>query len=266
MYAVLYRGITLTALVCLLLLGGCASRMMTPHGTPAPAAEAERLWASFTAYNEARAAEQGPYRLKGSLRYGDEGDTRRVSYLLWSNGGLPVRLDVLAGINTVAARLFEAPDEFIAYAPGESKAVTHQGRQRVQLNFGKPVPFALRDFAALMRGRFAEVFGPALGTHPELVADGGIAYTLEDGFLSGILTLNASGLPIRWEAPGDGWLMTIDYDEGTPNLPYKFRLTRTGYTALLLVKDREHPEQPFSSAQMNLRLPPDTVIEQVKKQ
>ena len=263
-----YRLLVVCCLLgCVLVLQACAPRIHIPEGQVAPEATAKALWSSFEAYSAERGTEQGPYVLKGSLRYGDEGDTRRVSLLLWSNGGLPIRLDVLAGVNTTAARLLEDVHRFVAYAPSESKAIVHNGYQRVQLNFGKPVPFALRDFTALMRGRFLEVFGPARGINPRLRADGGVAYTLTDGFLEGVLTLNSAGLPVQWDEPGEGWSMTIGYDDESPLRPYKFRLTRTGgYSALLLVKDREQPQNSFSAGQLGLTLPADTVIEDVKKQ
>lgn len=126
----------------------------------------------------ARASDHDPYRLSGSLRYGSQGDTRRVETLLWSNGYLPIRLDVMAGIGALVARIQETQDSFTAYAPNENKAIVHKGPQRVQLNFGRPVPFSLRDFSSLMRGRFHEVFGAAEGLNPRALPNGDIAFTL----------------------------------------------------------------------------------------
>ena len=91
-----------------------------------------------------------------------------MTLLLWSNGYLPIRLDVMAGVGAIAARIQETQDSFTAYSPNENKR--HQvfhGAPAMQLNFGKPVPFALRDFSALMRGHFHEVFGMAEGLDPQ---------------------------------------------------------------------------------------------------
>ena len=124
--------------------------------------------------------------------------------LLWSNGYLPIRLDVMAGIGVLVARIQETQDSFTAYAPNENKAIVHKGPQRVQLNFGRPVPFSLRDFSSLMRGRFHEVFGAAEGLNPRALPNGDIAFTLSGGILPGMLELRPDGLPVRWSAERNG--------------------------------------------------------------
>ena len=132
-------------------LQACATR--GPEiGASAPSDASSAAWQAYQSYASARASDHGPYRLGGSLRYGSQGDTRRVETLLWSNGYLPIRLDVMAGIGALVARIQETQDSFTAYAPNENKAIVHKGPQRVQLNFGRPVPFSLRDFSSLMRG------------------------------------------------------------------------------------------------------------------
>ena len=141
------------AALLVLSLQACATRG-TEIGTSAPSDASNAAWQAYQGYASARASDHDPYRLSGSLRYGSQGDTRRVETLLWSNGYLPIRLDVMAGIGALVARIQETQDSFTAYAPNENKAIVHKGPQRVQLNFGRPVPFSLRDFSSLMRGRF----------------------------------------------------------------------------------------------------------------
>ena len=153
------------AALLVLSLQACATRG-TEIGTSAPSDASNAAWQAYQGYASARASDHDPYRLSGSLRYGSQGDTRRVETLLWSNGYLPIRLDVMAGIGALVARIQETQDSFTAYAPNENKAIVHKGPQRVQLNFGRPVPFSLRDFSSLMRGRFHEVFGAAEGLNP----------------------------------------------------------------------------------------------------
>lgn len=153
------------AALLVLSLQACATRG-TEIGTSAPSDASNAAWQAYQGYASARASDHDPYRLSGSLRYGSQGDTRRVETLLWSNGYLPIRLDVMAGIGALVARIQETQDSFTAYAPNENKAIVHKGPQRVQLNFGRPVPFSLRDFSSLMRGRFHEVFGAAEGSAP----------------------------------------------------------------------------------------------------
>ena len=181
--------LTLLALLALT-LQACATRGIE-QGAPNAS---DATWKAYQSYASARGSEHDPYRLSGSLRFGTQGDTRRVTLLLWSNGYLPIRLDVMAGVGAIAARIQETQDSFTAYSPNENKAIVHTGPQRVQLNFGKPVPFALRDFSALMRGRFHEVFGMAEGLDPQVRPNGDIAYTnricciLRDCFLYDFLS------------------------------------------------------------------------------
>lgn len=248
--------------LCILSLQACATRT---SGVGQPAGSSDATWQAFEAYASARGSEHGPYRLNASLRHGTQGDTRRVTILLWSNGYLPIRLDVMAGVGALVARVQETSEGFTAYAPNENKALVHKGTQRVQLNFGRPVPFALRDFSALMRGRFHEVFGAAEGLNPRKLPNGDTAYTLSGGILPGTLELRPDGLPAGW-SQDKGWSMEIGYDDGNPPLPYKFKLTHPdGYTAILLVKDRQKPDAVFADEQLALDLPAGTIIEPIQK-
>ncbi len=253
-------------LLLILALAGCAPRVAVPPDTGAlPQDEILTVWSRFDAYSDAREADQAPYRLRGSLRYGQKGTTRRVSLLLWSNGTLPVRLDVLAGINSIAARLLEDTDTFVAYAPGEKKALVHNGAERIYLNFGRPVPFSLRDFSALMRGRFHEVFGFRTDKPPFRTAEGTLRFTIYDGSAENELDIASTGLPVRWSQPG-GWIMHIEYTDAMSPLPRKIKLEHPdGYTAILLVKERDLVPMPFTVQQLALDLPDGTTVEPVKK-
>lgn len=249
-----------------LTLAACAGPRME-RGTPVPETVSGPAWDAYETYANGRDAEQGSYRLNASLRYGTEGDTRRVVILVWSNGELPIRLDVMAGVGPLVARIREAADGLIVYAPGENKALVHKGSQRVVLNFGKPVPFTLRDFSALMRGKFHEVFGPAQGLNPAYTPVGNVEYVLSGGDLAGMLELTPEGLPVRWRESGEqGWSMELGYDDATPPLPYKIKLERPdGYSAILLVKNRQTPESAFTEKQLALDLPAGVDIEAVRK-
>ena len=252
------------AALLVLSLQACATRG-TEIGTSAPSDASNAAWQAYQGYASARASDHDPYRLSGSLRYGSQGDTRRVETLLWSNGYLPIRLDVMAGIGALVARIQETQDSFTAYAPNENKAIVHKGPRRVQLNFGRPVPFSLRDFSSLMLGLFQAVFGAAEGLNPRALPNGDIAFTLSGGILPGMLELRPDGLPVRWSAE-KGWVMDITYDDGNPPLPYKFKLTHPdGYSAILLVKDRQKPNAAFRDDQLALELPAGTIIEPIKK-
>ena len=260
------RGRLLSALPALLILAllmttmlqGCAPRVVP--GVPAPADQADAAWHAYRSWAQGNDAEAGPFRLNASLRYKTgEHDGNRVVALLWSNGEVPLRLDIMAGIGATVARIREDDTTFLAYSPNENKAYYHNGDGRALLSFGVPVPFSVPDLAYLLNGRFGRVFDDARAD-ARLVADGGIAYTLPRGRVRGMLELSPEGRPRHWTdtPPGEkqaGWDMRIDYDEAVPPLPRKITITHAkGYSAILLVKERERP-QAFTGEQLGLELP-----------
>ena len=241
-------------LLCMaLLLCACAKQPATPglpggEGGEAPA----QLW---QAYARAGAGAEAPYRLQLSLRFGEEGNTRRVTALLWGNGGHELRLDVMAGVGTVVAKILEDGEHFLVYAPLENKAYFHQGAASPLLKVGVPVPFGLARLTALLTGHYSGAFGDTYSEASPL-ADGMVQYALT-GKPGGLLTLDARGLPVAWrESKAEGWRMEIVYDEATPPLPRRLTLTHAkGQRAILLVKEKEMPGTPFTGEQMGLTLP-----------
>jgi len=266
-HGIAVRCCVLLLLVAAALAQGCAPRVAP--GVPAPQAEADAAWHAYRSWAQSNEADAGPFRINASLRYKTgEHDGNRVVALLWSNGDVPLRLDIMAGIGATVARIREDDTTFLAYAPNENRAYYHSGELnrggRALLSFGVPVPFSVPDLANLLNGRFAKVFDDAYAD-PRLVADGGIAYTLPRGRVRGMLELSPEGLPRRWTdaPPGEpqaGWDMRIDYDDAMPPLPRKITITHAkGYSAILLVKERERP-QDFTGEQLGLVLPEGTEV------
>ena len=242
------------ALLCMALLL-CACARQAP-GPGAPGGEGgEALAGRWQAYARQGAGTEAPYRLQLSLRFGEEGNTRRVTALLWGNGGRELRLDVMAGVGTVVAKILEDGEHFLVYAPLENKAYFHQGAASPLLKVGVPVPFGLARLTALLTGHYAGAFGDAY-SEATLLSDGMAQYALT-GKPGGLLTLDAAGLPVAWrEGKADGWRMEIVYDEAAPPLPRRLTLTHArGQRAILLVKEREMPGAPFTGEQMRLTLP-----------
>ena len=91
------KKIHLLAVVILsLLLCSCAGKTLQP----ADPAAAQNRWQAFTQQSNIKSA---PFRDSLSMRFGKEGDTRRVTALIWGNGDKTLRLDVLAGVGAVVA-------------------------------------------------------------------------------------------------------------------------------------------------------------------
>lgn len=229
-----------------LLLCACA-RQPAQSPITAPPAEDMAAWAQMQAIS----AQAEPFRLQLSMRFGEEGNTRRVTALLWGNGDAAWRLDVMAGVGASIAKVSETGEDFLVYAPRENRAYAHDGPTRPLLKIGVPLPIGLASLGDLLTGRFTEVFGK------EPAGAGGAPgfYRLE-GPLAGELQIAANGNPIAWKQQKGGWSLAIAYDEAAPHLPKSLRLANaSGKMAVILVKERERPQKPFTAEQMRLDLP-----------
>ena len=246
--------------LCILLVCACARQPSIPNADSETQGRLESRWQMFTAATAT--APRAPYRLQMSLRFGVEGDTRRVTALFWGNSERQLRLDVMAGVGAVIAKILEDGQHFLVYSPSENKAYFYQGATKPLLRVGVPVPFDLGHLAALLNGRYAAVFG-AEHSAAALLSAGLARYDLS-GKPGGSVTLNPQGLPVAWrEAPqgGSGWSMDIAYDDATPPLPRRLTLTHSnGKRAVLLVKEREKPDGALTTEQMSLTLPKDAPL------
>ena len=245
----------------MLFLGACARQ--TPDSLPTTVDDGR--WQRYAA--EARPADT-PYRIGRSLRFGEEGNTRRVTALLWGNGDDALRLDVMAGVGALVASVSDAGDTFLIYAPREHVAYVHEGRNKPLLKSGVPVPFSLSRLSALLRGHYAQVFGTEYRNARPGPTDteGSLAYLLE-GRPGGLLCLDERGRPVRWQEKDGrekGWIMDIDY--GDDALPHRLKLSHdNGKRAILLIKEREKPAAPFAADAMRLELPANTRVLPLEK-
>ena len=243
----------------LLLLNACAARQSEK---PLEPVVARNIWDGYTKY-AAKSAEDRrlPSRVQASLRFGGNDDGRRVVVLLWENGGGPIRLDVRAGVGVSAAKILQTDSRLLIYSMQENRAYYHDGPQQSLLAYGLPLPFGLRDLAALLAGDYGAVFGLAPPDAPRSARDGGMSFTLpKKGRPGGVLELDAQGLPRSWKEEHGGWRLafTYDGDAAFPRPEHIEARHENGNHAVLLVKERRRPEQPFTPEQLELTLPPGT--------
>lgn len=250
-------------LLGLMLLSACARPV--PPGAPADPVLAEKTWNAYAARCAEATEKAHPYRIQLSLRYGSEGDTRRVTALLWGNSDTRLRLDVSAGVGVMVANIMEDGDQFFVYAPNERRAYFHQGSQKPLLTVGMPVPFGLGDLAAILGGRYGEVFGGQREDGATLRPDGNVVFALTGGHAQGTLELDAEGLPVRWQGEQNsqdgGWTLHLAYDDRATPLPRRLEMTHSGgQRAIILVKERDAPSAPFTDSQLGLTIPEDTPV------
>lgn len=252
----------LAGIVCLLALTACGGHRISPL---APESEADIRWKSFQALSDKPLA---PAVLSGSLRFGPTDDTRRVTYLLWGNGGDPLRLDVQAGVGTTVAKIRVSGGEVLAYLPEEGKAYSGQDAPDKALRaMGLPLPLGLADMAAFLEGRYVRALGNPQPEGFQASADGdGIVYRVRTAHGTSELTLSPQALPVRWKLP-HGWDVSIAYDDAT-QLPRKVegvlpggasaRPEKDNYRLVLLIKDRQQP-LGFPVGDLELNLPAGTI-------
>ncbi len=249
------------AAVCMAGLTACSGRTALPP--PVPEGEAERRWQAFEALSERPAA---PSVLSGSLRFGPINDTRRVTYLLWSNGRPPIRLDVQAGVGATVAKALAANGRVLLFLPEDNKAYMGADEPDKALrSLGLPLPLGLADMTAFLGGRYAEALGNPQVERYHASADDAenVVYIVRSEQGKSEVTLSPQALPVRWKQR-PGWDVHMDFDEVT-RLPRKVEGVLSGgsgtvrpegdaYRMVLLLKERRQPER-FPSGELQLALP-----------
>ncbi len=239
-------------LLVLLILCLCACA----KSVPAPSISFEDSEKHWQRYVDSGAINIGPFRTQMSLRFGVEGNTRRVTAILWGNNHEELRLDVNAGIGVSVAKIYESEQVFLIYAPREDVAYIHHGTQKPLFQAGVPIPFNLHQLTQIIEGKYSAVFGTKRNTNPSQENQIN-SFTLIDTPFAGTLTLNTQGLPVFWqEQDKQGWSLSLGYNEHEL-LPYKMTMEhkKTGKRAILLIKNRELSLAPFTAEQMRLILP-----------
>ena len=211
------KKIHLLAVVILsLLLCSCAGKTLQP----ADPAAAQNRWQAFTQQSNIKSA---PFRDSLSMRFGKEGDTRRVTALIWGNGDKTLRLDVLAGVGAVVANIAQKDNHFFIYTPMQRKAYFHEGASSPLLKVGVPLPFDLFSLEALLNGRYTDVFGKEF---------------------------------VRAAQQGDSIIYTL----GAGGLLHRLDLSNNkGGKGIVIVKERDYTS-PFGENQMKIQIPEGTEL------
>ena len=251
-------------LLVLALLASCVRPGDTAR-IPANPALAANMWQRFTAVAERAEKLAGPFRLNATLYYSGKEDSQRVTVYFWGNGKaeapLPLRLDILMGPGSVMAGVREDARGLFIHVPRENTVYHAEGGGL--LAFDVPVPFALKDLALLVTGRYGMLFMPEKGKTPDAFqnTDGTIAYAVDASSLGGYLTLGPDGLPLAWnDGTDNGWTLAVEYwPDSTRTTPRKLHIRHAeGREATLIVRDLAFPDKAFAPRQLDLAVPPET--------
>ena len=236
----------LPLLLLSLLLASCAGK----QSQPADPALASQRWQSFATAKEPAAV---PFRDALSMRFGKEGDTRRVTAIIWGNADRSLRLDVQAGVGATVAMIAQKDRNFLFYAPMDQKAYFYEGNRSPLIKVGVPLPFDLFQLEALLNGRWTSVFGKSF-IRADQTKDN-IAYTL-DGGIGGELVLGPDARPVAWS--NTDWRLGIELDE--TGLVHRIDLSSIRKDkGVVIVKERANPGR-FTDEQLKLSVPENTAL------
>ena len=268
--------LTLLCSACSLHQGGAG--LAAGGGQVESGDKAAQIWQRYTARALAAENMSGPFRVSANLRYTSaSGESTRVSSLLWGNGKAdspyPLRLDLLAGVGAVVAKIREDSGNFIAFAPDEKTAYTHARDDRTLVSFGVPIPLTLGDLTLLLTGQGGRLFLPSTirtdsGAPAEhKLTENGASYVVTGANLSGVLELSSTGVPIAWrELRQDGWSISIEPGEENPLHPRRLRISHPqGYSAIIVVREISRVSPPYTAEQMDLTLPPGTATKPLER-
>ena len=245
---------------CLLCLGlavlaaGCAATRPTGPGL----GEAKAVYATFLD-NQAKATRVTAFSLTGSMSFAAHGKSGRLNYRFYGNLADPARLDLATTMGGAYAGLREDASEFTAYVPGKNTVFRHADTRLGAAKLGMPLPFTLREMAALACGRFGEL-APAKYGAAKKVQDG-YQYTFSGDPRLSALTLDFEGKPRHLTGRGvEPWQVDFTDDEPVPGMAVpvarKLTLTTPGGSSLIIrVKSLQLRSDPYPAADLELPVP-----------
>ena len=184
----------------------------------------------------------------------------RLNYRFYGNLANPVRLDLTTPMGGAYAHLREDSQEFTAYVPGRDTVYSHVDAKAGASRLGMPLPFTLRELAAIVSGHFGELAPRDYGTAKKVA--GGYEYAFSGDPRLSALTLDFEGKPRHLTGRGvEPWRVDFEDDEPAPGLAAplarKLILTTPGGASLTLrVKSLQPHQTPYPASDLELPVPP----------
>ncbi len=244
----------------MLALAGCAPRSLPPSiapSAPLTDSDAAERWQDFIRLS---AKDRPEETLSGSLRFGTEEETHRVTYLLWadnapsSRSGRAIRLDIGTGLGSTVGRMLFVGDRLTLVLPGERRAyIGEASQENLRRLLGLSLPFGVQQLNDFLAGRFFSALDSPEPEGYEIQKDGNIVYRYRKNDGSIELELDARAMPVRWQ-DRHGWKLDIVCDDA--GLPSKLSGQAENLSGrprlVLLVKERR---SGASAASFELAIP-----------
>ncbi|MFO7801213.1 MAG: hypothetical protein R6V55_02825 [Desulfovermiculus sp.] len=238
-------------------LQACAPVSAPRQELPPP--EADQVWSAF----EQDFAHRGnlPFWIKASLNFSGPEDSHRSTFEFWGQTGLPLRLDLMAGIGVTVSLWRIDENGLLAYYPKQEVAYTGPDSSQGLHQLGFPCPVSIQELAGILTGQAATSL-PSSYKHATLKDDRLTKYhfsqqsqvqslVLDD---QGRITSMAGDQPYTWSLKID------DYEliNGIP-IARSYRLkTEHEHKAVVRLKEVRFRSQPWPEKAMSLSLPEDT--------
>lgn len=250
----------LAALLAVIVLAagwGCAPK----HAPPPEHDDFGSVWSAFRKnYLQPPNGTTG-LLVKSSLYYSSAKRKRgnRTLVDFWGDMGLPLRLDVSAGIGTRLVHIREDRHGLLAFYPEKGEAYSHADPVRGAELLGLPFPFSMRDLAHVLAGSFRGLVPQDFDSVRQL-PNGNYQYSFSGARVS-TLVLDASARPVLMEEKaGRPWRIEFyNYAEFNGNggmLPDKMVvLLPKGEKGVLRIKTREFKVGLWPDSALDMPLP-----------
>mgnify|MGYP006287653331 CR=1 FL=1 len=257
--AKMLAGTILLAFACSQLLCCALRQPPAPDRTQPSAREA---WNAFWGSQNASQAWSG-YSLKASLNLFTPEESRRITLDLWGNYGLPLRIDLHAGLGTTFAMWRVDPEGLLAYYPREHRAFVHRDSIRAAARLGLNIPFSVQEIARILTGRWQGII-PRTYSRAEQLEEAGWSYNFSGEPAVNRLILDRRGRIVRLEgqAPYEWSLTCKGYEafNGHDRGQHLVLRTERNERSVLRIKALELRKKPWPASALQIELPPNTML------
>jgi hypothetical protein len=205
--------------------------------------------------------EKAPFWLKASLNYSGPKTGQRSTLELWGSPGLPLRMDLKAGLGITVSMLRIAEDEVLAYYPRRETAYTARSSRQALKALAFACPLGLQDLALILTGQAAAALPPSYA-QAEAGADGGTTFGFAASGPVQSMRVDRQGriISMSGQRPYPWTLQVDDYEQinGRPATAHSYRLKTDTHTALLRIKELRFRSFPWPENALSLPLPEGT--------
>ena len=242
-----------------LIIGLQACAPLTGPREPLSPPQPAQVWKSFQ--NDFASRGDLPFWLKASLNYSGPEDSRRSIFEFWGNTGLPLRLDLKAGMGITVSLWRIDAQGWLAYYPDQETAYTHPDSGLALKRLGFPSPFSLQDLARILTGQTAACLPPSFQeAGPKTGGQTEFRFGPSSRVQSLVLDAQGNVLSMAGSRPFSWSLRITDYDAHSRHpIARTYRLETPRHKAVVRLKDIRFRSQSWPEKALSLPLPEETI-------